>query len=214
MSQYQPISLYGGAITVSLPTGFADVSTIRQVPDNQELYLSQTGFTSVVFDLTERVSDVGVANDRDALEYHFNDIVEVDDIITGRVKRWDGQPISILLAQKLSLPAYTLHATVHNHPQNQGQQHQGGSVSQVSRSKPELDFTAIILALIRLPAAETDVVITINVPHFKGEYVPSEVDFDKADLGPQVRDAMQVRDEILRTFEVKDWSLFGAAEGE
>lgn len=213
MPQYQPISLYGGAVTVSIPTGFADVSTIRQVPDNQEVYLSQTGFASIIFDLTERVSDAEVKNDRDALEYHFNDAVDAEDVTAGRVKRWDGTNMPVLLAQKLSLPAYTLHASVHHHPQTQSQQRPSGPVSQASRSKPELVFTAILITLIRLPAAETDVVITINVPHVKGEYVPSEVDFDKADLGPQIRDAIQVRDEILRTIEVKDWSLFGAAEG-
>lgn len=52
-------------------------SNIRQVPDNQEVYLDKNGFTSLTFDITERVSHV--SNDKEALEYHFVDIVAEDD---------------------------------------------------------------------------------------------------------------------------------------
>lgn len=52
-------------------------SKIRQVPDNQEVYLDKNGFTSLTFDITERVSHL--STDRDALEYHFADIVAEND---------------------------------------------------------------------------------------------------------------------------------------
>ena len=52
-------------------------SNIRQVPDNQEVYLDKNGFTSLTFDITERVSHLPA--DKDALEYHFADIVEEND---------------------------------------------------------------------------------------------------------------------------------------
>lgn len=52
-------------------------SKIRQVPDNQEVYLDTNGFTSLTFDITERVSHL--SSDREALEYHFTDIVAEDD---------------------------------------------------------------------------------------------------------------------------------------
>lgn len=90
---FQPTQLFGGAITVDLPTGFGDVrssnipsttttyvyqtnvshSSIRQVPDHQEVYLDSSGFTSIIFDITERVENV--ATDEEALKFHFDDIV-------------------------------------------------------------------------------------------------------------------------------------------
>lgn len=44
------------------------------------------------------------------------------------------------------------------------------------------DFTALILTLLRLEKEQTDVLITINVRHIKGEYDEDEVDLE---LGKQ-----------------------------
>ena len=52
-------------------------SRIRQVPDNQEVYLDKNGFTSLTFDITERVSHL--STDKEALEYHFADTVAETD---------------------------------------------------------------------------------------------------------------------------------------
>lgn len=59
-------------------------SQIRQVPDNQEVYLDKDGFTSIVFDILERV-EVGEKTDIDALKYHLQDIIEDD---TDETKTW------------------------------------------------------------------------------------------------------------------------------
>ena len=53
-------------------------SNIRQVPDNQEVYLERNGFTSLTFDITERVSHL--PTDKEALKYHFADIVAENDM--------------------------------------------------------------------------------------------------------------------------------------
>ena len=47
------------------------------MPDNQEVYLDKNGFTSLTFDITERVSHL--STDKEALEYHFADIVAETD---------------------------------------------------------------------------------------------------------------------------------------
>lgn len=44
------------------------------MPDNQEVYLKSDGFTSIIFDITERVSQDDAPTDEDALKFHFNDI--------------------------------------------------------------------------------------------------------------------------------------------
>ena len=47
------------------------------MPDNQEVYLDTDGFTSLTFDITERVSHL--PTDRDALNYHVADITAEED---------------------------------------------------------------------------------------------------------------------------------------
>ncbi len=63
------------------------LSTIRQVPDHQEVYLDKDGFTSIIFDITERVGvkGRGPAVDGAALTTHLEDIVDSE---TDTVKVW------------------------------------------------------------------------------------------------------------------------------
>ena len=52
-------------------------SNLRQVPDSQEVYLDKDGFTSLSFDINERVSHL--STDKEAVEYHFADVVAEED---------------------------------------------------------------------------------------------------------------------------------------
>jgi hypothetical protein len=83
--------LFGGAITVDLPSNFADTrsaqstpvtttlhtncsnSTIREIPDHQEVYLDRDGYSSIVLEILEYVSK---PSDTEALAYHFDDLVD------------------------------------------------------------------------------------------------------------------------------------------
>jgi hypothetical protein len=69
---------------VSLADSFH--SNIRQVPDNQEVYLDGDGFSSVVVEILERVD----LPDNEALEYHLRDLVddEEDDVTSDKTKVW------------------------------------------------------------------------------------------------------------------------------
>lgn len=63
-------------------------STLRQVPDNQEVYIDKDGFTSIIFDITERVgpSSSSLETDGRALTTHLEELVG-DDADT--VKVWN-----------------------------------------------------------------------------------------------------------------------------
>ncbi|KAL8939892.1 MAG: hypothetical protein Q9211_002535 [Gyalolechia sp. 1 TL-2023] len=84
-SNFKATELFGGAIIVNLPTGYADVSDIREVPDHQEIYLDASGFSSIIVDIAERVPQP--AADDEALKFHFDDIVDERD--TGRIWHTD-----------------------------------------------------------------------------------------------------------------------------
>ncbi len=50
--------------------------------------------------------------------------------------------------------------------------------------------------------------ITINVPHIKGEYDEDDVDMAMGRHGELIGNAVEYAAKIWSTFEVKDWRLF------
>ncbi|KAH0544002.1 hypothetical protein FGG08_001769 [Glutinoglossum americanum] len=195
MATYNKVDLFGGAITVDLPDGYADVSDIRQVPDHQEVYLDKDGFASIIFDLTEQPDSV--TTDEAALKLHLDDIFDSDD----DVKLWY-QNTTRLLHFPEQTPIYTIFKTKH-FPQEAS----GGSRPLTDfRATPI--FTGVLVTIVRLKAQTTDIVITINVPHIKGNYDEGRVDLERGQLGPLLDSALAHQDRIFRTFEVKDWNLF------
>lgn len=55
---------------------------------------------------------------------------------------------------------------------------------------------------------ETDLVITINVPHIPGSYAKDGIDHSKGKNGQLLDDAVRYRDRILETLDIRDWALF------
>ncbi len=62
----------------------------------------------------------------------------------------------------------------------------------------------------RLEKDKTDVLITINVPHIKGEYDEEEVDLALGTQGELIGDAVEYAAKIWDTFQINDWTLFDA----
>lgn len=94
------------------------------------------------------------------------------------------------------IPAYTLIATITPKPNHDKE-----------RSTAP-DFTALILTLVRLERELTDILITINVPHIKGEYNEEDIDLELGKQGKLIGDAVDYAAKIWETFRVKDWGLF------
>lgn len=65
-----------------------------------------------------------------------------------------------------------------------------------------------MLNLIRLESECTDILITINVPHIKGEYTEEEVNLQQGIQGKLIGDAVEYAAKIWETFKIKDWGLF------
>lgn len=193
MTNYRSTPLFGGALIVDLPSTFADVSTFRQVPDHQEVYLDKDGFTSIIFDITERVGlpGTGPATDGAALTTHLEDLVDSDH---DTVKVWSTSNTAFSKLPE-DTPAYTLIATQTPPPHPD------------SKTLAP-DFTAIVLNLVRLEAEHTDILITINVPHIKGEYDEEDVDLQVGKQGKLIEDAVDHAAVIWETFKIKDWGLF------
>ena len=102
----------------------------------------------------------------------------------------------LTLSNREGTPAYTLIATQTPPPPD----------PESSSTAP--DFTAIVMNLIRLEEESTDILITINVPHIKGEYTEEEVDLQMGKQGRLISDAVEYAARIWETFKIKDWGLF------
>lgn len=92
-------------------------------------------------------------------------------------------------------PAYTLIATQTPPPDP-------------TSKTPSPDFTAIVLNLIRLEKESTDILVTINVPHIRGEYSEQDVDLELGKQGRLIGDAVEFAAKVWETFKIKDWGLF------
>ncbi|KAK8147909.1 multicopy suppressor of ts gsp1 [Beauveria asiatica] len=194
MSSFLSTPLYGGAVVCDIPEKFADVSKLRQVPDNQEVWIDEDGFTSIIFDVTERVGDPGRGSEIDgrAITTHLQELLGSG--IDG-VKIWNTAETEFSRLES-KYPAYTLIAT----------QTPKSSQSRERSSAP--NFTAIIMTLLRLEKYKTDILITINVPHIKGEYNEEEVDLQLGKQGKLIGDAVEYSARIWKSFKIKDWDLF------
>jgi hypothetical protein len=75
--EYVERKLFGGAITMTLPASFEDVSTIRQVPDHQEVFVDQLTDMSLIVEILafEEVSNEGAA------QHFFDDLAQFNEVI-------------------------------------------------------------------------------------------------------------------------------------
>ncbi|CAF0751837.1 unnamed protein product [Brachionus calyciflorus] len=63
--------LYGGAICAYIPANAVDISKLRQVPDNQEVFAHKSSDQSIIFDILEYVEEP----DEEACKAHFIELV-------------------------------------------------------------------------------------------------------------------------------------------
>ncbi|WWC64831.1 uncharacterized protein I303_107445 [Kwoniella dejecticola CBS 10117] len=67
--------LFGGAIDLDLPREYLDASDLRQIPDNQEVFLSSTSDTAIVLEVLGMVEEGQAGVDLwEAAKFHFSSI--------------------------------------------------------------------------------------------------------------------------------------------
>lgn len=68
--------LFGGSISALVPENFLDVSQLRSIPDNQEVFVDKISSLSLIVEIVEYQTQV--ENDK-AAEFHFKDIGTAND---------------------------------------------------------------------------------------------------------------------------------------
>ncbi|KFO18867.1 ran guanine nucleotide release factor isoform X1 [Fukomys damarensis] len=137
--------LFGGAFSAIFPGGAIDVSDLRPVPDNQEVFCHPSTDQSLIVELLELQAHVqGEA----AARYHFEDV--------GRVQ--GSRVLQVESVQPLNLENLALRGCCQEAWVLSGKQQVAKENQQVAK-----DVT-LHQALLRVPRYQTDLLVTFNQP--------------------------------------------------
>lgn len=141
-------SLFGGAITLEADLALLDASTLRQVPDTQEVLLSHDSDVSIIVEVLQCVDKATDAADMGvAARYHFDSLAHDNDALSSKVESVDA-PCAAAAPQTTPKPALL-----------RGTQ----KVRKFGKATDEHEVV-IYLAVYRLPAQNVDLVLSINDP--------------------------------------------------
>ncbi|KAF9922187.1 hypothetical protein FBU30_007721 [Linnemannia zychae] len=203
--------LYGGAITINLPSKFGNISHIREVPDHQEVFVNVDEDQSVIVEILELATE---ASDENCAAFHFQQLAEDNDAEDTSVIQ------SVTRIDNAELPSWPADAKIHfllgqqriakfNEQQRlqQRQQHQPATTPSASASQqPDArNLVQIMMVTFRLPTQATDIVLSYNVPlkisdESSSKQVAHEGSIQEAEIWFR---------EVVKSFTVRDWSLFG-----
>lgn len=222
------VDLYGGAIKCVLPSSFADASDMRQVPDNQEVWLDLESGLTVIIELLEYDHSFegkghsAAQEQEQVLRRIFDDITIVSEAqghVVDRVltsEEMGAASAGTAILQKLREYPQTI-LTARHAVQPRARPIHGAPA--------EFDGVQVVSLNARLQPVDTDLLLTLYMTRIS-RVVTSNPDgilnqMEPLDLGVLLSDAqppenlpavvqsgIRVLRRICETFEVADWSLF------
>ncbi|XP_075417027.1 ran guanine nucleotide release factor [Tenrec ecaudatus] len=138
--------LFGGAFSAILPPGTIDVSDLRPVPDNQEVFCHRATDQSLIVELLELQAHV---QGEEAARYHFEDVGGVQGARGVHVEAVRPLPLENLALRGCCQEAWIL----------SGKQQVAKENQQVAKE------VTLHQALLRLAQYHTDLLLTFNQPH-------------------------------------------------
>jgi hypothetical protein len=208
-------SLFGGAIEVSFSESLVDVSKLREVPDNQEVFLRiqedvvdkqvlrEQMILQSSLSLIIEILEFDTSGDN-ALLVIFQDIIESNDAIEFKVVSTTSLDIQSNIPKlaanvsKQSIEGLECFQLV-------GLQRVPSKSRTISGA---VDFLLVLLTVIRLPSVGTDIAVTVNAPlRIILPESTESLDFIENDAKTR-HEAEQLMTSVLQNFQIKDWSLF------
>jgi hypothetical protein len=183
-----------------------DASTLRAVPDNQEVWLHRDGDQSVIVEIVEAPDEeeVAASGHGSAALYHFADIAAANAAAASAVtsaRQLDGAEVPLLKAAErrgearaVGTAAWLVQGT------------QRVAKYRGDASGAEGHDVALLLAVVRLPAVGTDILVTWHVPP-EGRDPPagSGAGSEGVDGLTEAQAGMAA---LLEAFQVVDYGLF------
>ncbi|CAI5733345.1 unnamed protein product [Peronospora destructor] len=184
--------LFGGALSCEIPDDFADVSSFRQVPDNQEVFANATTDQCIIVELLQYEENV---EDAHSARYFFNEIAQSNGC--------GPDEVTVLLEEKV----YTKHTApaaidaLHTMQLIVGDQR----VAKFKEGDHAKNVVRVYLGNIRLPGVTTDVVLSVSVPM---RINPASSSCNAFQFEDNSEVAAAIFKQALQSFAVLDWSLF------
>ncbi|RSH76761.1 uncharacterized protein EHS24_005339 [Apiotrichum porosum] len=201
----QPRQLFGGAITMPIPVGYLDASDMRQVPDNQEVFLSPDSDTSIIIEILAPVDEGGADQDLwEAATFHFASVAHDNAALSSTVITTH-PPIPAQQQTAASFAALTSPAPVALVGTQRVHKfsHDPTGAPRRGHESDTPDEVWIALALYRVDVVvgasikKADVVVTANV------------NASAAGGADEVVKVQKWLDESAKGFKIVDWGLFG-----
>ncbi|KAJ3115493.1 hypothetical protein HK100_001319 [Physocladia obscura] len=176
--------LFGGAITLSIPVSFIDASTLRQVPDNQEVYVDTASSASLIIEILESVTDT-----EDYTKFHYAQLAEDNEAIID-----EKQPLRTSVRLDLQSNRNLKLET-----------HIVGGIQYAAKFNTVVkDQISVFLAVVRVPAPySADILISLNAPF--GE---TDATLMNAVWSVENNPALAAFYRIVSSFCINDYSLF------
>ncbi|CAL8464048.1 g3583 [Coccomyxa elongata] len=186
----QTVPLFGGAAEIALPPRLADVSNVRPVPDNQEVYTDPNVDQSLIIEIVEHVD----VPDSDSAQHCFNDLASVSGAGMQQI-----ESEAILSLQDIpGVPPDAYKAIVI------GEQ----LVAKGRQATHAANRVQVILAIIRLKQVSSEVLITLNTPVFVSSSSAAAQDIGAGEKAHHLMAPSLMR-RVIATFKIIDYSLFG-----
>lgn len=197
--------LYGGAMTTTIPGMYADISMLREVPDNQEVFAHADTDRSVIVELLELQQDMPA--DQTPAQFHLANIAEESGALQARTNRL------------LTLPAIDFPSLRAGDPNVSVTVAYGTHVVSKFKDAAELaSHVDVYVACVRLPRVTTDLLLVFNDPRvlhpqgssaLSGSAVAQDGDGDSSsnnnNNNSNSRDS--VLQNALRNLRIHEWSL-------
>ncbi|CAO3689353.1 unnamed protein product [Umbelopsis vinacea] len=162
--------LFGGALSAPLSSSFLDASQIRQIPDNQEVFVDASTEQSLIIELLQLVPE---ALGEEVARYHFQQLAEDNEAKEASVNK-------ILLLNTESYPFL---------PSDSCQVYFLSGLQKIAKfNESQLHQVNIIMVIFRLLKVDTDIAISINVPAGEGQIDAVEADMLQLVKGFKIND--------------------------
>lgn len=185
-------SLYGGALSVSLPTRFEDVSHFRPVPDHQEVFTDTTTDQSFIVEVNQPLP----CPDTEAGVQHMQELAEVSGASSSAVQSSTALPASAF--PLLSPPPAAASLTVSDM-----------LISKYRDEHSRANAVRVWLLVVRLAREQTDLLLILNSPKAWSEQTSIGGTAVQARRVVSDEECEGVVREACSTLRVNDYGLFG-----
>ena len=188
-----PRALFGGALSVSLPSRFEDVSHFRPVPDHQEVFADTSTDQSFIVEVNQPLP----CPDSQAGVEHMQELAEVSGASSNTVVTSADLPASAF--PSLSPPPAFVSLTVSDM-----------LVSKYRDEQSAANAVRVWLLLVRLAREQTDLLLLLNSPKAWSEQTSIGSSAAQARRVVSDEESEAVMREACSTLRVIDYGLFGS----